>query len=220
MALPWAAQPAAQASASQIRLPRSGERIQIKWRVDDETTGATAIRWWGATVTEVVASADAAAAGETVAPLTARILYDAWGGFDAEPATVAFIDAHSLVTPTDEEDAMRWRFEGSEEDSEEDEGGDDDNPLTLQDLDRKSTAEIAALAADAGVHSIDTAAAAAAVAAAGSVEGAAAATEKFRAFAEAVKASLAARAAEGDGVVLGEADVRRAVEEAKRRAQG
>ena len=208
MALPWAAPAQAPAPPPPAgpRLPRAGDRVQVKWRVDDE------IRWWGATVTEVV--------GDDGAPLTGRILYDAWGGFDAEPATVAFIDAHSLVTPTDEEDPMRWRFEGSEEDSEEDDGDGDENPLTLQDLDRKLSAEAMALAADSGV-SPDAVAAAAAVAAAGSVAGAAAAAAKFKEFAEAVSASLAARAAEagGEGVVLGEADVLRAVEEAKRRAQ-
>lgn len=227
MALPWAAAPpAADPAPPATRLPRVGDRIEVKWRIDDESTGASTVRWWGAAVTDV--------SGDATGTVTAKLMYDAYGEFEAEAATVSFLDARTLVSPATEDEAMRWRFEGevADDDDPSDDGGsgedeEEEDAVTLAQLDRRVSAEVAALAADAGVASTDAIAAAAAVSmAGGSMAGAAAATAKFQEFMAGVKAGLlqqAERTAAASGrasadVVLDEAAVLRAVEEAKRRA--
>jgi len=98
-----------------------GARLEVKW-VLEQDNGAKELRWWGAKVVGRSAVAAETKDGQQVEE-TYDILYDAFGDeFPPETARVSFLENRVLYDNgcmAHDESYLRWRLEGEEVDSEE-----------------------------------------------------------------------------------------------------
>lgn len=144
---------------------KEGDRVEVKWEVAHDD-GEVEKRWWGAKVLGLVKSAE----GDS--KKIYEVLYDSWCDFAEETAQVSFLADRELFDNgcmAHSKSYLRWRKEGEDIDSEDDEELDEaarmHEEITVQELhqeladdpenaemERQAMDELSALPADRQHH--------------------------------------------------------------------